>query len=110
MARPKGSKNRKPVISSVKIEDQITAQKQAVAALNSDLDAINAGIKEQQLLAKDKKKEIRKAEKVLASLVAKKEQSDAIEAAAAQKAEIEKVVTQLLSSGKSAEEILSQLK
>lgn len=110
MPRPKGSKNRKTVVSSVKIEDQITAQKEVVATLNSDLNAINAGIKEQQLLAKGKKKEIRKAEKVLIGLVAKKEKIEAVEAAAAQKAEIEKVVTELLNSGKSAEEILSQLK
>lgn len=53
--------------------------------------------------------EIRKAEKVMASLMVKKEKSEAIEAAAAQKAEIEKVVTKLISSGKSAEDILSQL-
>ena len=47
--------------------------------------------------------EIRKAEKVLASLMVKEEESEA------QKAEIEKVVTKLISSGKSAEDIRSQL-
>ena len=53
--------------------------------------------------------EIRKAEKVLASLMVKEEESEAIESVAAQKAEIEKVVTKLISSGKSAEDIRSQL-
>ena len=110
MPRPKGSKNRKSVISSAKYEEQIAAQQKVLAALNSDLDTIKATIKEQQQLAKSKKKETRKAEKVLANLMVKKEESEAFEAAAAQKTEIEKVVTQLINSGKSAEDILSQLK
>ena len=110
MPRPKGSKNRKSVISSAKYDEQIATQQKVLAALNGDLDTIKATIKEQQQLAKSKKKEIRKAEKVLANLMVKKEESEAIEAAAAQKAEIEKVVTQLINSGKSPEDILSQLK
>ena len=110
MPRPKGSKNRKSVISSAKYAEQIAAQQKVLSALNGDLDSIKATIKEQQQLAKSKKKEIRKAEKVLANLMVKKEESEAIEAAAAQKTEIERVVTKLINSGKSAEDILSQLK
>ena len=110
MPRPKGSKNRKSVTSSAKYAEQIAAQLKVLSALNGDLDSIKATIKEQQQLAKSKKKEIRKAEKVLANLMVKKEESEAIEAAAAQKTEIERVVTKLINSGKSAEDILSQLK
>ena len=110
MSRPKGSKNKKSIISSAEIEKQITSKENVIAALNGDLEAINVEIKDKQAAAKAKKAEIRKAEKALAALIIKKEESEAIEAAAAQKAEIEKVVAKLISSGKSAEDILSQLK
>ena len=109
MPRPKGSKNKKSIVSSAAIEEKIVAKKESIESLNDELDRIIATIKEQQLLAKTKKAEIRKAEKALASLAAQKEKSEAIESAAAKKAEIEGVVTQLINSGKSAEEILSHL-
>lgn len=111
MPRTKGSKNRKSIVSSVAdITKQIAEQEAAVAAVKNEMDSITAAIKEQQLLARNKKKELRKAEKVLAALNAKKDECAAIEAAAAQKAEIENVVTQLISSGRTAEEILAQFK
>ena len=111
MPRKKGSKNRKAVASSVaEITKQITEKEAVIASIKNELDSVNASIKEQQLLARNKKKELRKAENALAALNAKKEECKAIEAAAAQKAEIENVVTQLISSGKTAEEILAQLK
>ena len=111
MPRRKGSKNKKSVVLSVaEITKQITEKEAAVAAVKNELDSVYATIKEQQLLARNKKKELRKAEKALAVLNAKKEECEAIEAAAAQKAEIESVVTQLIASGKTPEEILAQLK
>ena len=111
MPRTKGSKTRKSVILSVAdVTKQIAEQEAAVAAVKKELDSITAAIKEQQLLARNKKKELHKAEKTLATLNAKKEECATIEAAAAQKAEIESVVTKLISSGKTAEEILAQLK
>ena len=109
MSRPKGSKNKKSIVSSAAIEEKIVAQKESIASLNGELDGIIATIKEQQLLVKSKRSEIRKAEKALAALVSQKEKSEAIESAAAKKAEIAGVVEQLINSGKSAEEILSQL-
>ena len=109
MPRPKGSKNKKSIVSSAAIEKKIVAQKESIASLNGELDGIVATIKEQQLLVKAKRSEIRKAEKALAALVAQKEKSEAIESAAAKKAEIAGVVEQLINSGKSAEEILSHL-
>ena len=106
MPRKKGSKNRKAVASSVaEITKQITEQEAVIATIKNELDSVNASIKEQQLLARNKKKELRKAEDALAALNAKKEECEAIEAA-----EIENVVTRLISSGKTAEEILAQLK
>ena len=109
MSRPKGSKNKKSIVSSAAIEEKIVAQKDFIASLNGELDGIITTIKEQQLLVKSKRSEIRKAEKALAALVSQKEKSEAIESAAAKKAEIAGVVEQLINSGKSAEEILSQL-
>ena len=109
MSRPKGSKNKKSIVSSAAIEEKIVAQKDFIASLNGELDGIIATIKEQQLLVKSKRSEIRKAEKALAALVSQKEKSEAIESAAAKKAEIAGIVEQLINSGKSAEEILSQL-
>ncbi len=110
MPRTKGSKTRKSVILSVAdVTKQIAEQEAAVAAVKKELDSITAAIKEQQLLARNKKKELRKAEKALATLNVKKEECAAIEAAAAQKAEIESVVTKLISSGMTAEEILARL-
>lgn len=110
MPRPKGSKNKKSIISSADVEKQIAEKKKVIAALNSERDAIIAEIKDKQKAVKAKKTEIRKAEKALAALMVKKEESEAIEAANAQKAEIEKVVTQLINSGKSADDILANLK
>lgn len=109
MPRPKGSKNKKSIIPSAAIEEKIVAQKESIVSMNSELEEITATIKEQQLLVRTKKAEIRKAEKALAALVAQKEKSEAIESAAAKKAEIAGVVEQLINSGKSAEEILSHL-
>ena len=109
MPRPKGSKNRKAISSSAKIAEQINAQKKVLETLNDDLEGINAAIKEQQLLAKGKKKEIRKVEKAITVLASQMEESKAIESAAAKKAEIESVVEKLIKSGKSAKEILSRL-
>ena len=110
MPRPKGSKNKKSITPASNLAAQISDQEKIVIALNDDLVAINSEIKQQQLLAKTKKKEIRKAEKLLASLKEKQEEAEAIEAASAAKAEIEDVVTKLINSGKTADEILSRIK
>ena len=110
MPRTKGSRNKKSGVLSIDdITNQITTQEAAVTAVKNELDNITAAIKEQQTLARNKKKELRKAEKALTELNAKKEECAAIEAALAQKAEIESVVTKLISGGKTAEEILALL-
>ena len=110
MARPKGSKNKTSFISSADYKKQISEKEKDVISLKSELEKLDADIKDKQAAAKAKKAEIRKAEKALAVLKAKKEESEAIEAATAQKEEIEKVVTELISRGKSADDILAHFK
>ena len=100
MARPKGSKNKTSFISSADYEKQISDKEKDVISLKSELETLDADIKDKKAAAKAIKADIRKAEKALAVLKAKKEESEAIEAATAQKEEIEKVVTELISRGR----------
>ena len=110
MPRPKGSKNKKSIASVAKIEEQMAAQQAKKQALEAEQAAILAEVEKQKQLLKGKKKELRAVEKTILSLEQKKVEAAAIENAVAQKAEIEKVVTKLVSSGKSAEDILEMLK
>ena len=59
---------------------------------------------------KEKKTALKKVEKEVASLEAKKAKADAKAAEEAKKAEAESVVKRLLASGMSAEEILEKMK
>lgn len=59
---------------------------------------------------KEKKSALKKAEKEVASLEAKKAKADAKAAEEAKKAETESVVKKLLASGMSADEIMEKLK
>ena len=59
---------------------------------------------------KEKKTTLKKAEKEVASLEAKKAKADAKAAEEAKKAEAEAVLKKLLASGMSADEILEKLK
>ena len=59
---------------------------------------------------KEKKTALKKAEKEVASLEAKKAKADAKVAEEAKKAESEEVLKKLLASGMSADEILKKLK
>ena len=110
MPRPKGSKNKKKSLTAADIASQITAQEEVKKALENEQAEILAAIEKQKQLLKAKKKELRTAEKTLLVLQEKKAEAEAIEAASAKKAEIEEAVTKLVSSGKSAEEILEMLK
>ena len=59
---------------------------------------------------KEKKSALKKAEKEVASMEAKKAKADAKVAEEAKKVEAESVIKKLLASGMSAEEILEKLK
>ncbi len=109
MPRPKGSKNKKSIQTVDQVESQIAAKKETKAALEADQAGIAAEIEKQKKLLSAKKKELRAVEKELLILEEKKAQAETIAAAAAQKVEIEKVVSKLVSSGKSADEILEML-
>jgi nucleotide-binding universal stress UspA family protein len=109
MSRPKGSKNKKTLLNEAQLDDRIAAQKAAKRKLEAEQQKILNNIEEQKVLLKQKKKELKAADKALAALEEKKTQVDALAAATAQKAEIEKVVSSLISSGKGANEILDML-
>ena len=110
MPRPKGSKNKKSIQTVAQVEAQIAKKQELKAALEADHASIAAEVEKQKKLLSAKKKELRAVEKDLLVLEEKKAEAEAIAAAAAQKVEIEKVVSKLVSSGKSADEILEMLK
>jgi nucleotide-binding universal stress UspA family protein len=109
MSRPKGSKNKKTLLSEAQLDDKIAAQRASKRKLEAEQQKILNNMEDLKVQLKAKKKELRAAEKTLATLEEKKTQVDAIAAAVAQKAEIEKVVSSLISSGKAADEILDLL-
>jgi predicted nucleic acid-binding protein len=110
VSRPKGSKNKKTLLSEAQLDEKIAAQLAAKKKLEAEEQKILKAIEDYKVQLKGKKKELKAADKALAALQEKKSQVDAIAAAVAQKAEIEKVVSSLISSGKTADEILDVLK
>ena len=110
MPRPKGSKNKKSILTVAQVEAQIAAKQEMKKTLEADEAGIAAELEKQKQLLRAKKKELRAVEKELLVLEEKKAEAAAIASAAAQKVEIEKVVSKLVSSGKSADEILEMLK
>ena len=111
MPRPKGSKNKskRAVPADDQVVEKLAAQRAVKQTLEAEQAEILAVIEKQKQLLKAKKKDIRAAEKAIAALEAKQAEAEAIKAAAAKKEEIAQVVTKLVSSGKSAEEILEML-
>lgn len=114
MSRPKGSKNKKTLLSEAQLGNQIVAQEALKRKLESEEQKLEEQMENLKAQIKSKKKELRAAEKKLNSMVERKTKADADAAAAAanaaQKQEVEKVISRLVSSGKSADEILELLK
>ncbi len=110
MSRPKGSKNKKTLLNEARLGERIAEQKALKKKLDAEEKKLMASMEELKEQLKTKRKELRAAEKLIASLENQKEQADAIAVAVAQKKEIEKVVSSLVSSGHSADEILGMLK
>ena len=110
MSRPKGSKNKKTLLSEAQLGDRIAEQRAAKKKLEGEEKKLLAAMEDLKAQLKCKRKELRAANRTLAALEEKKANADAVAAAAAQKQEIEKVVSSLVSSGKSANEILDMLK
>lgn len=110
MSRPKGSKNKKTLLSEAQLDDRIAEQRVLKAKLEKEEQKLLKQMEEIKALLKAKKKELRAADRALNQMLEKKAQADAVAEAVAQKKEIEKVVSSLVSSGRSADEILDLLK
>ena len=110
MPRTKGSKNRPKINTTNDYVSQIAEKQEIIASLNTEIASIQKAIGEQKNTPKAKKSALKKAEKEVVSLEAKKAKADAKAAEEAKKAEAESVVKRLLASGMSADEILEKLK
>ena len=109
MPRTKGSKN-KPKTVTVNFATQLTEKQSAKEALSAEIASITANIDTLKADLKAKKTALKKAEKEVATLEAKKAKADARAAEEAKKAEAESVLKKLLAEGMSADEILAKLK
>ena len=109
MPRTKGSKN-KPKTVTVDFAKQLTEKQSAKEALSAEIASITANIDTLKADLKAKKTALKKAEKEVATLEAKKAKADARAAEEVKKAEAESVLKKLLAEGMSADEILAKLK
>lgn len=109
MPRTKGSKN-KPKIVTADFATHLTEKQSAKEALSAEIASITANIDTLKADLKAKKTALKKAEKEVATLEAKKAKADARAAEEAKKAEAESVLKKLLAEGMSADEILAKLK
>ena len=97
MPRTKGSKNRPKINITKDYASQIAEKQETVASLNTKIASITANIDTLKVDLKEKKTALKKAEKEVASLEAKKTEAEA-------------VLKKLLASGMSVDEILEKLK
>ena len=102
MPRTKGSKN-KPKTVTADFATQIAEKQSAKEALTAEIASITANID-------TLKAALKKAEKEVVTLEAKKAKADAKAAEEAKKTEAESVLKKLLAEGMSADEILAKLK
>lgn len=103
MPRTKGSKNRPKTNITKDYASQITEKQETIACLNTEIASIQKAIEEQ-------KSALKKAEKEVATLEAKKAKADAKAAEEAKKTEVEAVLKKLLAEGVSADDIIEKLK
>ncbi|MFQ9167166.1 MAG: hypothetical protein ACLR34_03580 [Faecalibacterium prausnitzii] len=108
MPRTKGSKNKPKVTNDC--ASQITEKQEAIASLNIEITSITANIEALKADLKEKRTALKKAEKEVASLGAKKAKADAKATEEAKKTEAEAVLKKLLASGMTADDILEKLK
>ena len=109
MPRTKGSKN-KPKTVTADFAMQIAEKQSAKETLTAEVASITANIDTLKADLKEKKTALKKAEKEVETLKAKKAKADAKAAEEAKKTEAEAVLKKLLASGMSADEILEKLK
>ena len=109
MPRTKGSKN-KPKTVTADFATQLAEKQSTKEALVAEIKSITANIDTLKADLKEEKTALKKIQKEVATLEAKKEKAAAKAAEEAKRAEAESVVKKLLASGMSAEEILEKLK
>ena len=110
MPRTKGSKNRPKINTTNDYASKIAEKQEIIVSLNTEIASITANIDTLKADLKEKKSALKKTEKEVAVLEAKKTKADAKVAEEAKKAEAENVVKKLLAGGMSADEILEKLK
>lgn len=111
MPRPKGSKNKtKIAVQSVaQIEAEVEKSNATLQRLAARQEEILQEIEEKKAELKDVKKQVTAERRTLDKLQKKHEEALAAEKAKAQKSEIEAIIAKLVSSGKSADDIMAAL-
>ena len=110
MSRPKGSKNRKTLMEEARIDERIAEQQEIQKKYLKEQKKLLKELEDRKQKLKEVNKGLRVATRTLDKLSEEKAHRDARESAAAAQKEVEMVVASLVSSGKSAEEILGILK
>ena len=109
MPRTKGSKNKSKTVTA-DFATQIAEKQSAREALAAEIASITDNIDTLKADLKEKKTALKKAEKEVATLEAKKAKADTKAAEESKKTETESVLKKLLAEGMSADEILAKLK
>lgn len=112
MPRPKGSKNKSPRKAAIPIADfasLIAEKSSSKEALVADIAALEENLAALKSDLKAKKAELKTVEKGLGKLEEQKAEVEAREAEEAKKAELERVLQQLMADDVSVAEILEKL-
>ena len=111
MPRPKGSKNKtkRAVQPAAQIEAEIERSNSTLQQLAARQEEILQEIEEKKAELIDVKKQVTVEKRTLDKLQKKYEEALAAEKAKAQKSEIEAIIAKLVSSGKSADDIMAAL-
>lgn len=110
MPRPKGSKNKvKPTTQSIDFTSLIAEKSSSKEALVADIAALDENLAALKSDLKAKKAELKTVEKGLGKLEEQKAEVEAREAEEAKKAELERVLQQLMADDVSVAEILEKL-
>lgn len=109
MPRAKGGKN-KPKVVTADFATQIAEKQSAKETLTAEIASITTNMESLNADLKEKKASLKAIDKEIVKLEAKKEKADAKAAEEAKRAEAESVLKKLLAEGMSADEILAKLK
>ena len=109
MPRAKGGKN-KPKVVTADFATQIAEKQSAKETLTAEIASITTNMESLNADLKEKKASLKAIDKEIVKLEAKKEKADPKAAEEAKRAEAESVLKKLLAEGMSADEILAKLK